>query len=184
MSTEATGACWGAPAGPSPDDRCPSAVPGHGPVRVPGGQHSQVPTAGNSTRTKGDLSGRLPISRLRLPERKTRSLERRPDAGRDPIHGRCGAEDPAGSASAPLNGSFSGSIEEMRVRVGLGHRERLVAFFIAFQLVPRVVRPVVISCRETYTPNSFRSCSPWPQRWSPFAVPLPILLRLIPSTKN
>src|SRR5580704_6825360 len=96
----------------------------------------------------------------------------------------CGAADPAGSASAPGNGSFSSSIEEMRVRVGLGHRERLEAFFIAFQLVPRGVRPVAISCRETYTPNSFRSSSPWPQRWSPFAVPLPILLRLIPSPKN
>jgi hypothetical protein len=97
---------------------------------------------------------------LRLPERKTRSLERGPDAGRAPVHGGCGAADHAGSAQQG-NGLFS---------------ERRGALFIAFCLVPSVVRPVAISCRGTYIPNSLRSSSPWPQRWSSFAIPLPNLL--------
>ena len=94
MSTEATGPA-GAPAGPSRDDRGPSsAVPGHGAVRVPDGLHSQVPTAGNSTRTKSALrTGRLLTSRLRLPEQKMCSRKRGPDAGRAAVHGRCSAAD-------------------------------------------------------------------------------------------
>ena len=77
----------GAPADLSRNDRRPSAVPRHGSVRVHGAPPSQfvLQTAGHSARTKGDLSRRLPISRLRLPEQKTWSRERGPDASRDPI---------------------------------------------------------------------------------------------------
>jgi hypothetical protein len=166
----------GAPAELSRNDRGPSAVPGHGSVRVHGAPPSQFvfQTAGHSARTKGDLSRRLPISRLRLPEQKTCSRERGPDAGRDPVHGGCGAEDHAGSVSAPGNGSFSSSIEEMRVRVGLGQVERLGALH-RIPTCPKRGRPLAISCRGTYTPNSFRSSSPWPQRWSTFTIPLPML---------